>query len=140
LYNIHIEFVILHETTYTQASLTACVMLVSCLVYSSALKMEALCPSETFVDSAEYTELYSRRYDYIITDLRSLNPTISHFINIYIVVSEIKHASRHGLQCTRSILCTLCKNFTKLMTNLFPSITVKNLSKKCQVQVQVQVS
>jgi hypothetical protein len=39
-----------YESAASRALLSACFMLISCLVYSSTLKMEATCSSETSVD------------------------------------------------------------------------------------------
>jgi hypothetical protein len=55
----------------SRAQLATCSMLISCLAYSSILKMAATCSSETSVDFQRTTVLYPKRYNSIKVRLSS---------------------------------------------------------------------
>jgi hypothetical protein len=59
-------------------------MLVSCLAYSSILKMEAICSSETLVDRHRTVRclLYPRRQLFIATNVRTPDPTCSFILYV----------------------------------------------------------
>jgi hypothetical protein len=57
--------------------LAACFMLASCLAYSSILKMEATCSSETSVDFQRLTGVISQKTElFKITTANASNPTV----------------------------------------------------------------
>jgi hypothetical protein len=52
-----------------------CFMLVSCLAYSSILKMEVICSSEVLTDFQQTTEYSHKRELFITIAVRMSNPT-----------------------------------------------------------------
>jgi hypothetical protein len=76
------------------ALLTACFMLVSCLAYSSTLKMEMTCSSEASVGFQQPTQRY-------IPDVRTLHPNSWCLIysSISQTIEEIKVLYSKGYTC-----------------------------------------
>jgi hypothetical protein len=65
------------------ALLAACFLLVSCLAYSSALKIERVRPSETSVNYYWAAQLYMQEDN--ILHSHSIEPQLQHKINLYLL-------------------------------------------------------
>jgi hypothetical protein len=74
----------LQETSKKQARIAACFLLVSCLAYSSTLKMEAICSSEMLIGFYRTTWYYTQEDRiFIVTAVRTPNSTLLYLFGVF---------------------------------------------------------